>query len=92
MSAGTPNQLRPVPPSHTGAELAPNLGPRWLGKSGFIGRLAGQVGRTPDEAPQALGYRSRCAGAPHCSLYAKPRILPALRRGSGTSSRSDTPL
>ena len=36
MSAGTPNQLRPVPPSHTGAELAPNLGPRWLGKSGFI--------------------------------------------------------
>ena len=92
MSAGTPNQLRPVPPSHTGAELAPNLGPRWLGKSGFIGRLAGQVGRTPDEAPQALGYRSRCTGAPHCSLYAKPRILPALRRGSGTSSRSDTPL
>ena len=44
MSAGTPNQLRPVPPQATRAlslppnlELAPVFGPPELGKSRIIG-------------------------------------------------------
>src|SRR5277367_5630400 len=41
--------------------LPPTLDHFLLEGSRFIGRLAGRDCRPPDEAPQALGSRSRCA-------------------------------
>jgi hypothetical protein len=65
------------------SELAPNLGPPRLVNSGFIRRLAGSVGQVAD-APSAL-LQARYVAAARYSLYAKPRIFAALRRGSLTS-------
>jgi len=62
-------------------ELAPNLGPPKAGKFSFIGRPPGRGCRPTGEASQALGYRSRCAAGPRCSLCAKPRIFGVPRRG-----------
>ena len=62
-------------------ELAPNLGPLGAGKFSFIGPPPGRDCRLTGEALRVLGCRSRCAVGPRCSLYAKPRIFDAPRRG-----------
>src|SRR6516164_8338090 len=61
--------------------LAPNLGPLGAGKFSFIGQPPGRDCRLTGEALRVLGCRSRCAVGPRCSLYAKPRIFGAPRRG-----------
>ena len=43
---------------------------------------AGRVPLTGRSARPGLCCRSRCEVAPRCSLYAKPRIFGAHRRGS----------
>lgn len=63
-------------------ELAPNLGPSTLGNSRFLGQAAGRLCRHPMKLDGRLVCRSRREDAPRCSLYAKPRILHAPRRGS----------
>ena len=48
-------------------ELAPDVGPVWLGKSGFIRRTAGRDFRVANEALSAFYCRSSYADAPHFS-------------------------
>ena len=88
--------MTPVAPSeiekgNCGFELAPDVGPACPGNSGFIRRPAGRGCRAADEALSAFCCRSSYADARRYSLYAKPRIFGAPRRGSGTSWRSNTP-
>jgi hypothetical protein len=62
-------------------ELAPEADPRGSGKSSFIRGSAGQGWRDVDKAPSAHCRRAICADERSSYVYAKPRILAALRRG-----------
>src|SRR5262245_26763449 len=77
-----PAALGQLGPKSDAAWTAPHSWTRLLGFFQPVPVSAGRMPLTDRSARSGLCCRSRCEVAPRSSLYAKPRIFAAHRRGS----------